>query len=360
MRSRWESLLPRKPLRPDWSRLRATLRGRRVLVTGSGGSVGTDLVDALADAGVARLALVEVHEPSLFHQRQRLVRAHPELSCRFALGDVRDRRKMAALLAEEKPDVVFHLAAYKHVHMAEENVDQVVDVNVFATIGLVELAAEAGVASFLYPSTDKAVRPPSIYGATKRTAELALRTMAPGCSPMALRVVRLVNILGSQGSIIDVFAQQLAAGHELTLTDPSMTRYYITVDEAAYLLTQVACADDLPVGPFLLDAAPALSTGEFARRAAALLCPDREVTFTTIGPRPGERQHEELAYPFEQLTPTSYTGILHACDRRSPSSPEGVQARIDGLRETLREGDNAALRQALFALVQEEARWSPT
>ena len=177
---------------------------------------------------------------------------------------------------------------------------------------------------------------------------------------MAVRIVRLVNILGSQGSIIDVFARQLAAGHELTLTDPAMTRYYITVDEAAYLLTQVACADDLAVGPFLLDAAPALATGELARRVAAVLCPDREVTFRTIGPRPGERQHEELAYPFEQLTPTRYAGILQACDRRSSTPSVEVLSRVERLREILCAGDNAALRQALFALVQEEASWSPT
>ena len=379
MSNRWMSLLPRPPLPMDWSEVRAALAGASVLVTGAGGSLGTELVAALAAAGVGRLTLVEVHEPSLFHQYQQLVRLSPALPCRCVLADVRDQRKMARIFDEARPTIVFHLAAYKHVPLAEENVDQVVDLNVFATLGLARLAVQSGVRSFLYPSTDKAVRPPSIYGATKRIVELALRAMAAECPATALRVVRLVNVLGSQGSVIDLFSRQLAAGQPLTLTDPAHTRYWISVEEAIYLLAQVAVAADLPVGPFLLDAGPALTMGEFARRFTALVRPGAEVAIRTIGPRPGERQHEELAYPFETLTPTRYPGILWARDTRPASSSSawngsdgrppgmlpstasagGLALWLERLQTLLRQGDDVALRRNLFALVQEEAAWTP-
>ena len=359
MNGDWGRLLPRPPHRPDWTPLRARLRGRRVLVTGSGGSVGTELVATLAASGIAHLTLVDVHEPSLFHQHQRLMRACPELPVRYVLADVRDQRKMRHVLAEAQPDLLFHLAAYKQVPLAEENVDQVVAVNIFATLGLARLAAQAGVRSFLYPSTDKAVRPPSIYGATKRVVELSLRAMAAECPDLALRVVRLVNVLGSQGSVIDLFARQLAAGQPLTLTDPTMTRYWTTVDEVSYLLAQVACAPDLPFGPFLLDPGPALSMEALARGVVDMLAPGRDVPLRTIGARPGERQHEELAYPFETLEPTGYLGILHAVDARPPAPAGALAERVERLQMLALRGDGAALRQALFALVQEEMVWSP-
>ncbi|MBI2942401.1 MAG: polysaccharide biosynthesis protein [Chloroflexi bacterium] len=354
---RWDALLPRPALVPDWGPVREAIAGRRVLVTGAGGSIGSALVGLLATLNPDRLTLVDHHEPSLFHQRQRLLAESPGLPGRFVLADVRDGRKMASVLRQNRPDIVFHLAAYKHVPLAEQNVDQVLEANVFATLGLVDLAAEFGVTHFLYPSTDKAVRPPSIYGATKRIVELALRVRAAGgrgsgAAP-ALRLVRLVNVFGTQGSVVDVFARQIAAGEPLTLTDPAMTRYWITLTEAVYLLAQVGCAGDLPPGIYLFDPGPAVAMGDLARRIAEMLQPGASLRLTCVGPRPGERQHEELAYPFETLVPTPYPYVVHAVEPAGWPAPP-VDDWLERLRAALsRSDDDADLRRLLFALVRD-------
>lgn len=344
----WERLLGRPVIRFAPEVLRPAVAGRRVLVTGAGGSLGRALVRWLVAAEPAALVLLDHHEPSLFQLRQ-AVGAVP-VPCRFVLADVRDRVRLERLLTRERIAVVFHLAAYKHVTSGEENPEAVVEVNVLGTLRLLEAAALAGVERFVYPSTDKAVRPPSLYGATKRLVELVLRARAQaGLGPPAV-AVRLVNVLGSQGSVIEIFLQQIMAGQPLSLTDPAMRRYWITEDEAVGLLLVAAWLRES--GPLVLDLGEPVPLVEIARRLWRALGREGEPPLRVVGPRPGERLVEELTYPDERLRPTAVPGVRAVVAASSP--PAGLLAALAALERDLMDLAPADLRRRLFALLPTE------
>ena len=348
----WAELLDRPEVQFDESALRAALGGRRLLVTGAGGSVGTALSETLASFGPAELVLLESHEPSLFHLRNRVLAAHPNGRYRWALGDVRDERRIAALFRGCRPDVVFHLAACKHVPLSEENVDQAIDVNVLGSIGLLRLAAESGATAFVYPSTDKAVNPPSIYGATKRVLERYFAEFAATHAAPRPRWVRLVNVLGTQGSVIETFSRQILADEPLTITDARMTRYWMTMRETSRLIAWAAVTSE--PGPFVLDAGAEVPLGETARRVAAVVRPGYEPRIRYVGIRPGERLSEYLAYDYERLEPSSQPGVLAIRDERGVASRSPMLAeRLATLRAGLHEIEHAELRRRLFALANE-------
>ena len=319
-----------------------------MLVTGAGGSIGSVLAERLAAAGTSDLVLLESHEPSLFHLRNRIRAGYPEVPCRFALGDIRDERRLAGLFAAHRPQIVFHLAAYKQVPLGEENVDQCVSTNVVGTLGLLRQAAAAGVEAIVYPSTDKAVNPPSVYGATKRVVELAAAEWQRDGRRPAVRVVRLVNVFGTQGSVVEVLSRQLLAGQPMTITHPEMDRYWITMDEATLFIAQAASAD-LARGILLLDLGPAVRTEEIARRLAAQLRPGEPVEIKYVGVRPGERLHEELAYPYEEVLASPYPGILELRDRDGDARV-GVMRHMPALAEEVYTLGSAELRRRVFDL----------
>jgi FlaA1/EpsC-like NDP-sugar epimerase len=350
----WASLLDRPEVRFDELALHEALAGRRLLVVGAGGSVGTALTETLAGFDPAELVLLESHEPSLFHLRGRVLAARPGLRARWALGDVRDERRIAALFRECRPEIVFHLAACKHVPLSEENVDQAISVNVLGTIGLLHQAAEAGATAFVYPSTDKAVNPPSIYGATKRVLERYFAEYARTHDSPLVRWVRLVNVLGTQGSVIETFARQILAGDPLTITDRRMSRYWMTMRETARLLAWAATTTTSP-GPFVLDCGADVPLEETARKVARVVRPGYEPTLRSVGIRPGERLSEYLAYDYEALVDSGQPGVHAIRDARGDAarSPELVQ-QIADLGATLYETDRAGLRRRLFALASEE------
>lgn len=350
-----EELLERPPVTFDDDDLGEAVAGRRILVTGAGGSVGSALTRLLAALRPAELTCLESHEPSLFHLRNRLLASHPDVACRWALADVRDERKLAAVFRECRPEVVFHLAAYKHVHVGEENVDQAIGVNVLGTVGLVRQAARAGVRAIVYPSTDKAVNPPSVYGATKRAVERYAALLAATGNATQLRVVRLVNVFGTQGSVVETFARQIVAGEPLTVTDPRMTRYWMTMREAVSLLGWAAGAERRE-GPYILKVGQPVPPEVTARRLARLLRPASEPTIRYVGSRPGERLHEELAYPYESLEPSPHPGVWTIRDLRGPSAlnPD-LEQQIRALGRSLYEADHRELRRRLFALAAGEA-----
>jgi FlaA1/EpsC-like NDP-sugar epimerase len=344
-----EELLERPAVQFAGTELADRLAGRRILVTGAGGSVGSALADLLASLRPAELVLVESHEPSLFHLRARLLAAQPSVCYRWTLADVRDERKLAAVFGQSRPEIVFHLAAYKHVPLAEENLDQVLAVNVLGTVGLVQQAARSGVEMLVYPSTDKAVNPPSIYGATKRVVERYLAEVAREHFGPAIRLVRLVNVFGTQGSVIETFTRQILAGQPLTITDPRMTRYWMTMAEAAGLLAWTTTTET--PGPFILAVGEAAPLEVTARRLSRLLRPDVDPAIRYVGIRPGERLHEELAYPYETLEPCPHPGVRAIRDTRGPgASASDLPHQLGVLAEQLHDLAQPELRRLVFAL----------
>ncbi|MGE5620840.1 MAG: polysaccharide biosynthesis protein [Sphingomonadaceae bacterium] len=325
------------------------IAGRRVLVTGAAGSVGGPLTLQLARLRPASLILLDHHEHSLFRLK---LEAGPrlEVPARWVLADLRDRRKLERVFREGRPEVVFHMAAYKHVPLGEENPDQTVEVNLGGTRALIETAAEHGTIRFVYPSSDKAVNPPSVYGSTKRIAErltqAAEKEMSPGFS-----IVRFVNIVGTRGSVIETFLAQIAAGKPLTLTDPGMTRYWITMAEATRLVLQTAAAPNSGV-VYMPDAGEPINLAELARHLYGLLVPGRtECPIQYIGPRPGERMHEILLSDYESAIPTPYPGILQVLSSRSdlPTYQE-LSSQIDSLLRLAHDDQLAALRGRVLDL----------
>jgi FlaA1/EpsC-like NDP-sugar epimerase len=343
-------LLGRAPLPIDEAAIVPRVAGKRVLVTGAGGSIGTRLVERLRDWGAEALALVDNHENSLFELQNHLGR---DGRLAFHLADVRDYGRLRRLFARHRPQWTFHLAAYKHVPLGEDNADQAFAVNVLGTRNVFEAAAEAAVDTLVYPSTDKAVYPPSVYGATKRVVELLLRAFAAEAAGPRCAVVRLVNAMGAQGGVIRLFARQILEGRPLTLTHEGMSRYWISLDEAALVVAQTACVD-ARWALLVPDVGPAVRLTTVAQRLQAMLRPGCEPAIRITGMRPGERLAEMLARDDESLERGPFPGLLAVRDRGSarPSLAE-MRSAIAALERLGTDGDEEGLRRELFALVRD-------
>lgn len=318
------------------------LAGRRVLITGAGGSVGGPLAEAIAAVGPERLVLLDHHEASLWDLHRRFEGSGGTVE--LALADVRSASRLAEGLRRWRPEFVFHLAAYKHVPFGEVFSGETFAVNVLGTAGLLELAAEHGVERLVYPSSDKSCNPPSLYGATKRLTEVLVRRAAQR-SGRAFDVVRFINILGTRGSVIEAFAEQVRAGRPLTITDARMTRYWIGMDEALWLLLSAA---GLPRGgeTLMLDAREEIPVAEIGRRVCRLLGRDPDdypIAYGTI--RPGERLREELLSASEAFEPGP-AGLLRVVDRRDAEHRERVERDVARLAELAEQGRTEELREA--------------
>ncbi len=329
------ALLGRPELPIDFAAARGELGGRRILVTGAGGSVGQHLAETLLELEPAALALLDHHDHALHALRKRLDRRPPERGvvgpARLVLADIRDPARLARVFADVRPEVVFHLAAYKHVPFGEEFPEETFGVNVLATETLLRLAGEYGVERFVYPSSDKAVNPPSLYGATKRLAETLVQRAARELGRRYV-VARYVNILGTNGSVVETFAEQAAAGQALTITDERMTRYWISMAEATWLVVQSAAVGK-PADVLMLDARDEVPVVQMARRVEALVAPGRpELPIRITGSRPGERLREELVSEYESFEPLPCPGILAVYNRRRASHLDAISAHLDRLR----------------------------
>ena len=343
-----DELLQREPVRLDSAGTRTFLEGKRVLVTGAAGSIGSVLVRRVLEVSPAEVALLDLNESGLHDLAASLPPAAPS---RIVLGDVRDRDEMARMLASGGPDVVFHAAAYKHVPILERSPLPGIVTNVLGTAAALAAFDEAKVEAVVFVSSDKAVAPQSVLGLTKRFGELLTFAYARS-SGRRWSVVRFGNVLGSSGSVVPVFTRQIDAGGPVTVTDREATRYFMTIPEAVGLVIQAA-SEAMPGDLLLLDMGAPVRIVDLARQMIwlrGLRTPeDIEIVFT--GLRPGEKLHEELWRADEEPRPTAHPRILRASGRLDVPPLTDLLDVVDGVARAARVGDAngaiALLRRAL-------------
>ncbi len=331
-----------KPFAPE-------LAGKRILVTGAGGSLGSALSGQLAAINPQRLVLLDSHENSLAALRKSLGKD----TCQYALANIRDQRRVRHIFERTRPQLVFHLAAYKHVDLAEDFPEEYVASNVLATWDLALLSGEYGVERFVYPSSDKAVQPCSTYGATKRVTELILRSLDANHTGTRFVIIRLVNVVGARGSVFDTLAMQMAEGRPVTLTHPDMTRYWMTEGEAMLLMGYAAvCAEEASL--LALDTGAAVPLVEIARRMWLHYSRGgNELAIEYVGMRPGERLEELLLSPTERATLSRQAGITKITDTAPlPMSLDAMAARLSEWRHQVEYGEGERLKEDLFYLAR--------
>ena len=355
-----EDLLGRPQTVLDRASMKAMIAGRRVLVTGAGGTIGGELVRQIAELAPAHLALVDNGEYHLYRIEQELGEEHPLLSHSTVLADVRDAERMTRLFVAEKPELVFHAAALKHVPMVEHNACEGVLTNLVGTRNVADACHAAGVAAMVLISTDKAVNPASVMGATKRAAECycQARDILAGASGRTRYItVRFGNVLGSTGSVVPLFQHQIERGGPLTVTHPEIKRYFMTVREAVELVLQAAALgarDGVEAGKiFVLDMGEPVRILDLARQMIRLagLVPDKDIEIVFTGLRPGEKLYEELLHETEHLVPTRCQGIFLAAPRTADLAL--IARAIDEAGDAAASGREDQLRKLLERMVPE-------
>ena len=303
-----EDVLGRTPVRLEEGQIRDKLGGKVVLVTGAAGSIGSELCRQIARFGPAAIVGFEVAESPLFELEGEMRRAFPHVPFHGEIGSIRNSRRLAEVFQQHHPSLIYHAAAYKHVPMMETHVFEAFENNVFGTYNLAVTAAGHGIEDFVLISSDKAVRPTSVMGATKRLAELIVLSLENWQTRYV--AVRFGNVLGSNGSVIPIFKKQIAAGGPVTVTHPEMRRYFMTVPEAAHLVLQ---ASTMGKGGeiFELDMGEPVKIVDLARNLILLsgLRPDEDIKIEFTGIRPGEKLYEELNMFDENMLPTSHAKI---------------------------------------------------
>lgn len=358
-----EDLLGRQPHATNWDAIRRWLAARSVLVTGAGGSIGSELCRQCARHGVRRLVLIELDELALLTIEARLRADFSGIDCIPVLGDCGDPAVIAHALRLGGADAVFHAAAYKQVPLLQGQLREAVRNNVLATDTVARASRAAGVGTFVLISTDKAVDPVNVLGATKRLSELACQALAESQSTRMV-TVRFGNVLDSAGSVVPLFREQIRRGGPVTVTDPEVTRYFMTIPEACLLILQVASMGEQQA-IYTLDMGEPVSIELLAEHMIRLAGkrPRTEVAIEYIGLRPGERLHETLFHPDERYSRTLHPGILQAMPHAVAA--EQVELALQRLRAGVRDYDLAALECALrdavsqFAPAAEAAKVQP-
>jgi FlaA1/EpsC-like NDP-sugar epimerase len=342
-----DDLLRRPAVKTDLSGVSNYVSGERVLITGAGGSIGSELARQIANFSPSSLILLGKGENSIFEIEQELLR-NRGLQCRCIIADVRDAGSMERAFEEHRPTVVFHAAAHKHVPLMESNSLEAIENNVQGTLRAAELAVRHGVKKFIYVSTDKAVNPSSIMGATKRVGEMLVAAVGHQ-TEMETGIVRFGNVLGSRGSLIPMLKAQIKSGGPVRLTHEEMTRYFMTIPEAVQLILQAGALGkrgDL----FILDMGEPMKIVDLAYDLIRLhgLVPGEDIPVVFTGVRPGEKIHEELTYSEEQLVATEHPKISMV--RNGNQNPGAVKQQVRALLELCEEGKAEQARQALMEI----------
>jgi len=358
-----EDLLGRPETLLDRQAIVELVKGKRVLVTGAGGTIGSELSLQIAALNPQELILIDNGEFNLYSIENSVREKQPATTLKTHIADVRDAARINAIFAADKPQLIFHAAALKHVPIAEANIRETVLTNVMGTRNVADAAAQNGADAVVLISTDKAVRPTSVMGATKRVAEHYCQSLDhERAFKTRFLTVRFGNVLGSTGSVVPRFQEQLAKGGPLTVTHPDITRYFMTVREAVELVlqasahaTQAESTDGLRGRIMVLDMGKPIKIAELARQIIRLagLKPDEDIKIKFTGLRPGEKLFEELFSDSEKLSPSGADGVLLAA---SPAKPlEEVKNNISSLvnNAVLADCPDATLRAAICVLVPE-------
>jgi FlaA1/EpsC-like NDP-sugar epimerase len=346
-----EDVLGREPVVYDLDRVGAYLQGEVVLVTGAGGSIGSELCRQIARVGPRKLVLLDHAEDNLFRIQRELEddrHVHPS-TLAAVLADCKEEERTREVFAEHHPTIVFHAAAYKHVALMEDNPVEAVRNNAIATRVVGRVAGQAGVRAFVLVSTDKAVAPATVMGASKALAEWAAEAESARFPNTRFATVRFGNVLGSSGSVVPIFRRQIAKGGPVTVTDERMTRYFMTIPEAVQLIIR---SGSLGRGGevFVLDMGEPVPILQLARAMIELsgLRPDEDIAIEVVGRRPGEKLHEELFNPYERPQTTQADKIMEAC--REPLDAHTVDRVFHEIGLLVLEGDAAGLAHKVTEL----------
>jgi O-antigen biosynthesis protein WbqV len=321
-----QDLLARPTRNLDFTNVVGLLEGKRVFVTGAGGTIGSELAKQCAMAGVSQLTLYDASEYNLYAIDLTLREQFPELDLYTQIGDVRDPVRLRQIVDNARPDIMIHAAALKHVPLMELNACEAILTNVGGAVNAVEAAIDGGLERFVFISTDKAVDPDNVMGATKRLAELAVAYRVR-TTKLAVSMVRFGNVLGSSGSVVPLFERQIKAGGPVTLTDDEVSRYFMTVEEASSLVLQGAAHNGAPgeASLYVLDMGEPIRIRALAEAMIRMkgMVPDQDIEIRTTGLRPGEKLHEELTYADERLVETGVPGLHQVTPESRLRKPRG-------------------------------------
>jgi len=346
-----EDLLGREPVVLDEMAIRGYLSGKKVLVTGAAGSIGSEICRQVARFNPHKIVLFDSAETPLFYLEKELLDKYPELPLIPVVGDIRNKDRVETVFNEFMPDVVFHAAAYKHVPMMEYNPVEAVSNNIEGTKILVDIAHRSGVKNLVMISTDKAVNPTNVMGTTKRVAEIYVQSLARK-SATKFTTVRFGNVLGSAGSVIPIFKEQIKNGGPVTVTDREVIRYFMTIPEASQLVLQAGCIGN-GGEIFVLDMGEPVRILELAEELIRLsgFVPYEDIDIVITGLRPGEKLFEELIIEGEGVQPTAHEKIRVVASVEADI--DGIVAELDILFSAARKSDITQIMKVLHRLVPE-------
>ena len=347
-----EDLLGREAVRTDLESIMSYVKDQKVMVTGGGGSIGSELCRQIADDQPKQLIIIDNYENAAYELQMELGRKHPELDVIVLIVSVQNRRKIREIFEQYKPDLVFHAAAHKHVPLMEYSPCEAIKNNVFGTMNVASEANRSGVKRMVLISTDKAVRPTNIMGASKRICEMVIQTYNQR-SKTEYVAVRFGNVLGSNGSVVPLFKQQIREGGPVTVTHPDIIRYFMTIPEAAQLVLQAGFyANEREI--FVLDMGKPVRIWDLADKMIRLagLVPGRDIEIQEIGLRPGEKMFEELALEMEECHKTD-NNLIFVHEKMDIDSKE-VDSKLNKLNELMTQTDDKLqIKEVLMDMIKE-------
>lgn len=349
-----EELLGRDEFKVRQELIDVSVKDKVVMVTGGAGSIGSELCRQVLNFGCRHLIIFDQHENGMFFLNQEFVKKYDTSRYTLVMGTVRERDKLSEVMERYRPDIIFHAAAYKHVPMMEISATEAIKNNVFGTLNVIECAEKAGVKKFVLISTDKAVNPTNIMGASKRIAEMLIETRGK-TGKMKMAAVRFGNVLGSNGSVIPIFLQQIKEGGPITLTDRNIKRYFMSIPEAVRLVLQTgAFADSGEI--FVLDMGEPVYIYDLACDLIRIngLVPEQDIQIKVTGLRLGEKMFEELRYDTEAVDSTLHEGVF--VNRLEDIDRERFDAQLEELRRLAFDEDAEATTDMIFSIVPSEHR----
>jgi FlaA1/EpsC-like NDP-sugar epimerase len=349
----YRDLLGREVIKLDEERIGEHIQGQCVLVTGAGGSIGSELCRQICRFRPEGIILYERAETPLFEIEMELVREFPYVKVIAVLGDIRDRTQLSKAFSNYRPHIVFHAAAYKHVPIMELQPWKAIKNNILGTRNIIDISSQYSVKRFVFVSTDKAVRPVNIMGATKRVSEILVQGQnGLGISSTHFVIVRFGNVVGSVGSVVPLFKKQIERGGPVTVTHPEMTRYFMTIPESCQLILQAGAMGE-GGEIFILDMGTPVKIDDMARDLIRLsgFEPDVDIKIEYVGLRPGEKLYEELIIEGEGIVPTSHEKIMAL--KGEPYDQKFLNDKIDELRSLAHQQDAERIGLLLQELVPE-------